>query len=893
MNKEHHLTFNLGIANVPSDATCDDNSLKECLGMVYEEGEHKPVQEPVTVLSEVSGKLLYIHKFNNSERYIVKKSDGVYWCERTADNTLTAGTLLFEETASKQVLQVMSIGKTMIVTTTENMEYYIWKSDRYDIQQDTPEIDINFKLDDREEDAGRENGISYRRSSDGVRVSGDSSVSQETHNDTMIGMYRENVNLAHDVCKFVNPFFVRAALKMVDGTYTKFTAPILMVPSMNYNGYFDFDAQSSGSIGLNTYSYSLFYRLNNSYDAYKDLIESVVIFVSDEIEIGKVTGDIPALEDIFLATGTLADDQGVGQTREYKRSHIEGFPAERIEETIEARYYYQDWRLYITKVGFPQTREHSVIDKDLKDVRVFYKLAEIGLQSNADVWKNVKENAQEKVLTNLTTQEKVTSENSSDYFDHSKLSGKFAYVYNSRLNLSDVTRSFFEGFSYFMPYDNFTVVDPYDIHIINYNDYRAYITIRTDANEETVIMKEYSTCQKQGVWFYYPDPRATHVTIFRRNSSQQNLWECILDEALTEHKGLNGSYYFRGLPYDEEYTETVIQGVAEPTVVSSGSGYAEELTNYIIVSEVDNPTVFKAEGYVNVGVGRVKAMSTITQAVSQGQFGGFPLIAFSDNGVWALSVSNTGLITNSVPKEREVISSPQSVTQGDNAVFFVSTRGLMAVTGNGNGVEVKCISENLNGKNTFDMDFNTFLQGAKIAYDYRDSLLWIGREDSDIFWLYSIKNGTFHRYSMSEEERAARNRAPAAGDPIFNFINNYPDYLLQINGDVFSFMERPNANDDDKDYHATMVTRPMKLGGGMTLKSIMQMKQVKELNADAQMTVSIEGSNDLRTWKRLTHLRGTPWKYYRMTLEFTDLKATDRYAGMVLISQERRTNKLR
>ena len=40
-------------------------------------------------------------------------------------------------------------------------------------------------------------------------------------------------------------------------------------------------------------------------------------------------------------------------------------------------------------------------------------------------------------------------------------------------------------------------------------------------------------------------------------------------------------------------------------------------------------------------------------------------------------------------------------------------------------------------------------------------------------------------------------------------------------------------------------------------------------------------------------LRTKPWKYYRFRYNFSGLLATDRFAGTVLITQERRTNKLR
>jgi hypothetical protein len=59
------------------------------------------------------------------------------------------------------------------------------------------------------------------------------------------------------------------------------------------------------------------------------------------------------------------------------------------------------------------------------------------------------------------------------------------------------------------------------------------------------------------------------------------------------------------------------------------------------------------------------------------------------------------------------------------------------------------------------------------------------------------------------------------------------------------------------------------------------------------MELKIYGSNNLRNWREVNSLTGVPWKYYRFKIVFEDMKATDRFSGTVLVTQERRTNKLR
>jgi hypothetical protein len=63
------------------------------------------------------------------------------------------------------------------------------------------------------------------------------------------------------------------------------------------------------------------------------------------------------------------------------------------------------------------------------------------------------------------------------------------------------------------------------------------------------------------------------------------------------------------------------------------------------------------------------------------------------------------------------------------------------------------------------------------------------------------------------------------------------------------------------------------------------------------LALHIYASNNLDntpdSWVELHSLRGTPWKYYKFKFNFANMKATDRFAGTMLITQERRTNKLR
>jgi hypothetical protein len=107
----------------------------------------------------------------------------------------------------------------------------------------------------------------------------------------------------------------------------------------------------------------------------------------------------------------------------------------------------------------------------------------------------------------------------------------------------------------------------------------------------------------------------------------------------------------------------------------------------------------------------------------------------------------------------------------------------------------------------------------------------------------------------------------------------------------------------------------MKLENGLALKSIMQVRHIKDfiqrvtttqstdpvtgdpventVVAQGSLAFHIFASNNLDTWVELKSLRGIPWKYYKFEYDFSNLVAVDRFAGSVIITQERRTDKLR
>lgn len=884
MNEEQHLTYELGMTNVPSDATCDDNGLEESIGLTYADGEHRVIQKPV-VKTTVSGTLLFVHDLpNGTSNYIVKVGSAVKF-----GNTDIL-------TNVSNVISVSAVGRTLIINTSDEIYYVLWTGSAYKtLGSKIPEPTVKLNLDDIRQLSISEFGEPKYASIAGFihhTMPADSSFTGYTDlywespseyeeiKTALQSIVTAKLNKVKELKRFAFPFWVRWAVRLYDGQYTYISNPILMMPSAANNRDIFFCKTNETNGGER-------YPLPNPVDnpwpdgqgvnylplsgkmqceitcldilGWEDIIAGIDIFVSEEQMSFKLDSDWT------IINWDSSEHSGLDAMKKYDQCSAGGYQSVNINHhsVTDARYlpYFK-----------PTPITAGEMASELLEKANFYKIAEVNVSdfSNNGVYDfDVDTKMTSATLPNLVNQTRLEVD---DYFSHSSMTAQVMKVYNMRLHLAQIKRSMFDGFKFFTDGEYAG---------ISAKSFEIYVYIETDSGKRIVKQTTLLSKQAIGLWFYYPDPRANKALIFDGNDLVASL-------SLTKHKRLNGAYYFAGIP------EAAITYTATASNKPALSNAPEDINNRIMVSEANNPFVFNSRGDVYVGQGKVLGMATQVMAVGQEEHGIHPLIVFTDRGTGMLLVNKSeGTYTSYDEYSREVCSNPKSITEVDGPVFFASKKGLM-VTGSN---DVKCVSEQLSGKS--DDPFVTYLQTSVIAYDYRDGLLWLfdtathgtGQDavtGSRYCWIYNIKSGTFARYDFG-----TASNVPVV---VTNIVNYYPDFLLQIGNDVYSLLNRPDANNDNNGpYSASIITRAMKLGGGLTLKSIMRMKNVFDISGqNGSLSVEIWAKNNLNdAWVQLTHLRGVPHKYYQLRYTFTGLLATDRFAGTVLITQERRTNKLR
>lgn len=871
-SKQQQLTFDKGITNVPSDAICSDNTLEECVGMIYDDNEYRPIQKPVESVELPEGHtILYIHVYNGFTRYITSYDDNLYWIYNNTEH-------LIKKYAGN--VSVESIGNTLILSDDNGLTYMLWDTNSETpaykvIGSNVPNIEMRFRLTELSNTAVDypDKYIDLSELFDGIivregqldpvviPVAGNKYKNDRVDDaqSGLIGLASKRLNQIKEAKRFAFPFFVRYAIRLYDGTYTNVSNPILLMPTVrnNWNIFacdrengnirmMDGDAGGMGLVNYKPLSAKLTYEFSNVPDLtdWQDIISGVDIFVSEEVKTYDMDGTW-IIQNCYMNNSVnplFANNAPVMDfcTPEYEQVNIQTPSPTGLDYCYT---YYQ-----------PPLLSDDEIIKKLVDASVFYLLLEVDSENIQEgVVVDSSTVIQRGVLENLTEQTQLKRD---DYFSRAPLYAQIIKSYNNRLHLANIKRGFFEGFTHFS----------YSTYSEPYKKYSYFVHIKTDSGVRIAKAVRASDAEIVDVWFFYPDPRAFKVQIF--NDTDNSL---IGEYALKEHPRLNGAYLLRRLPTLNE-TRPSLTGRKPAT-----STDFETIDEHLFVSEVNNPYVFTSSGDVTIRMGKIIGLSTQTMSLGEMEHGIHPLTVFSEKGISLLRLASDGTYTRSDEISREVCNNPSSITETDGPVFFSSEKGLMVVAGS----QTKCVSEQLNGKS--ESPFQDYLKSAYIAYDYRDSLLWIFN-GSEWCYIYSIKSGTFSRYAFDNVISAA--------------INNYPDYLLQSGTKLYSLLNRPNINsleEQNNSYSGQMITRPMKLENAFALKKLIQIMHVHQM--EGSLSLRIFASNNLKreasTWVELHSLLGTPWKYYKFQYDFTGLKATDRFAGTVVVTTEERTDKLR
>lgn len=457
-------------------------------------------------------------------------------------------------------------------------------------------------------------------------------------------------------------------------------------------------------------------------------------------------------------------------------------------------------------------------------------------------------------IASIVQQERMTD----DYESHSTLSAKGTFSYNNRLILTGVKKKAFTGF--------------YNNSITGVNNVEIYGTGGFTP----------STCS---MYLFYPDTNATYI-----NSNLGVI-------PLKRHPSLNGSYFI------SDTLAPLTTQPGSPAVVSTQ--LIEDVTEKLYSSEVNNPFLFRPSG-INTMPGKVIGVATTAEPMSQGQFGQFPLYVFTDKGIWAMEIAQTGSYSAKQIVSREVCINPESIVQLRKEIAFMTEKGLCVISGKEteritevledyNYFLPNCNVENLltyTGNEAFITKVNTepklsvYMQGAKAFYDMLNDRIYLYNPSGLQSVAYSyIFNLTSKTWSKTEET--------FTGD-----CNAYPIiYTEKADGLYSPQLTKTGVR------KVFFITRPIKYG--QMLFIIERLKMTAMLTATAtppavyKNVIVLYASRDGKKYNIVANtetdiltMRGSGYKYYKIAFSGT-MNYTDSISMFTAQYQPKLTNKLR
>lgn len=861
-----------------------DGDLEISYNLINEDGALRPVAKAGVVVALPEGKrLLYVHQppSGDSDMYIMADGAKLYFYKH--------GEALSEvgsyELAGAEVYQVVGIGNMMIAATSGGLLHFLYREGEYvalGSKPAMPRISFGVRLAGKLGKRTKYYDILRDFVEDHRSTNKDDKAELKKLTDAVYGHLLSEVAEVTGKGYFYQPFYVRYALRLYDGSYVQHSAPVLMLCTTHAPMVqVDMGSVESGTDSDHGNVWSTlavpYFKLEKrvvsagGLSAWKDVVQSVDVFVSAPVYTYDQGKDLTAGEpskDLMWYAGRLPGKEYTDQSGAQNVRYFVGHYKERADgescdqyvttEELKGAYYWN--------IG-----KHASFEENLSAVGNFYKVAEIALEDLVEESEYSDLEIKDKELDNLTTREALED----DYMSHCELVAGSVFAYNSRLHLCDVKYELGKP----MAIDSSAAATKNAA-----SRGRVSITVWTKSGGRRRSVKtEYAddSYYLSGAdaefprYLYYPDSTAYAMRIV----SGGVVWQV----ALKAHDRLNGAYY---MPKE-------VLGVESYTASNCDEEFGSEveLRNKIYVSEVDNPMVFAAKSVVSVGADRVIALSAATKALSQGQFGQHPLYAFTNEGIWALEVGSSGAYIARQPISRDVLlnNDRSSITQVDNGVLFAAPRGIMLLS----GASSQCISEVLDRGDMIAEEVGVaakvgmtmpevvaltdFLQGAKIIYDYPRRHIIVYNAAYDYSLVYSLRSsmwgmcGAYLQYN----------------------VNAYPySKAVDVRNNLVEFSPQ-----GEYDSEVSLLTRPIKMGAEDVYKSINAV--VHHVDGEDVRSV-VFGTRDYRRYRviaarggcRIGGLCGTGYKAFRLALS-ASLGAGGSIDSSAFTITPKQTNKLR
>lgn len=742
----------------------------------------------------------------------------------------------------------------------------------------------------------------------------------ETGCNTVMGAANRFVNdYMRDKGKFIYPFLVRYAFRLFDGSYVGLSIPALMMPNSGVVPVVSSDnlpSSRSGDVDMKVYCSAvvadLQYKVSSIEDlsAWKDLITDIVVGVTPPAytynEGAKFNpADMPVkirekhyVTDRNGYTGYLGGLDRPGYSRSLMSpSEVGGSGAGicgiwTVEKMVGKRFSGSGIMQFVLpafeedkfRIGVCERGDFHII-KSLKvdELDVMEDFATLELD--------------EGTLTGLESRP-VINEGAGM---RRSLYADVVRVLNQRVLLGNVSEMADNGG---MPSDMNGWCGTYTDGVadaVSVEYYAAVTDVSENGQEQTIVRLETGggVFNTDLLWAYFPSQGAGKMRIYAKfTEGNEVTWKCAVLQ-LEKHKQLGGSYYFNN------FESAVWEDCDEPAFASD-TCYEVEGPGRVLQSNAANPFVYPVSLENDVTKGEVLALAAPTTALSQGQFGQFPLYAFCTDGIWSLSYDGAGRLSAIQAVSRERTYGKNSVVETDRQILFATSQGLKVLVGG----SIQTVAPQMDGVVMTSLHRNAgsgeYIETALSAFSdllVDDLRTWVEMLRNARF-VYDYPNAALHIYPSTNSDRpigyhylllldGSEVVMVKDGEPTSWCRDMTTDLITMRDGDLTKIYEFTDDRDFDSRYKGFLLTRPVAFGDPLGMKTVDDLRLIASFAYNGEYgRVAVLVSNDRLTWWRLTSLRHHSFKWFRLAV-FTEMTDAGRLQGLDVELEQRRRNKIR
>lgn len=705
------------------------------------------------------------------------------------------------------ITSLSHIGNILVLSSPTNVYYAFWNGNTYTYLGALPEIgDIKISINQRSV-VDTQTQKEETQTGEELKKYTIDRVPYLRHLATLKDSNTPELISGHQL---YDSHLLRYAIRLYDGTLIHHSAPILV----HLNEYIKFNIEEKLEswdqyrfhknhlrITTHTYQATIHYDNSHIHEQWKDIIEGIDFFLSPPLGFASANEETIELQTETFTILDGASEAGGKLSTRHK-------PTIKIKQAIEnlksnSTYHY----IHSTRIG--ESGTFLIPDTS---------------------------NPQHPIIA-LTTQEAMTD----DPFSHHKIGADISTPYNQKQHLASIKTTLFAGF-HATHFPLSAIDEPHTHNVV----IRTTFTINGEAHY-SYTPKHTAPAQIAPI-ISYPDSRATHITIYSQPIASPNASISVIEIPLTPHPTLNISSYYSpdNMPINIHSSTNSIYQFPIPQQETIYEA------NKLKVSDPSNPFTYPTEQTYTIGTGRILAIASNAIRISEGQFGEYPLYAFTTTGIYAMHTNAVGGYTRTSPVSHEIPTS-EHICHTPFGIVFLSTRGVCLISGQSvmllsQSHETPPISIKLHTPHQDIIKdlphLHKFISDGKvlITYNHHNAEIIISRADNKIAFVFNFNTKQWYHSSTFPKKVVQ---------------NTHPQMWLR-NNQILS----PISRSQQSQTNITIVTRPLMFRNSFT--KIITRTQLHSTLDNAEVEFLLYGSMDGVNFRPISGLKLPRNNYHRI-----------------------------